>query len=182
MMRLPFLFLITSLLTGCFNSIKMPLGIEPVYQFNIEKYQGKWYEIARLPHFFEDGLSNITAEYRRNDDGGLDVINRGYSEEDGEWEQAEGVAYFAAIQNDGFLKVSFFRPFYASYVIFELDKNYQYAFVTSSDRDYLWLLARGPKVSKDLMDYFLQRSKELGFDTSKLIYVKHSQKLPPAAQ
>ena len=174
-MRILLLIFLTLSLSACLG---VPPGISPIQHINIHKYQGKWYEIARLDHSFESGLDNITAEYKLRDDGGLDVINRGYSKEDKEWEQAEGKAYFVAIQNDGYFKVSFFEPFYASYVIFELDKkDYQYAFITSNDKDYLWLLARTPNVDKKLIDYFIQRSKKLGFDTDKLIFVDHSPPL-----
>ena len=119
-------------------------------------------------------MSNVTAEYSRRDDDGLKVLNKGYSIEDREWKEIEGKAYFVNVPDEGHLKVSFFGPFYASYVVFELDKdNYQYAFVAGYNKSYLWLLARTPTVSAEITDRFLKKSAELGFDTNGLIFVDH---------
>ena len=169
-MKKTFLVLTTLLLTGCLG---MPDGVMPVKDFELNRYLGKWYEIARLDHSFERGLENVTAEYAMRKDGGVLVLNRGYSPEKKKWKEARGKAYFVNEPNEGYLKVSFFGPFYGSYVVFELDKkDYQYAFVSGPDTSYLWLLARTPTLPKEVMDRFKQRSKALGFDTSKLIYVK----------
>ncbi len=172
-MKTYLLLFTTLLLCGCLGA---PKGIEPVDGFEIDRYLGKWYEIARLDHSFEQGLSNVTAEYTLRDDGGVKVINRGFSKTENKWKEAEGKAYFVKGQDEGYLKVSFFGPFYGAYVVFNLDKkNYQYAFVTSSNKSYLWLLARNPNVSKELIDRFVNESKELGFDTENLIFVEHKQ-------
>lgn len=153
----------------------MPLRVAPVEDFDINRYLGKWYEIARLDHSFERGLEKITAEYSIRDDGGVTVINRGYSLEKKEWKEAKGRAYFVDDRNKGYLKVSFFGPFYGSYVIFELDREgYEYAFVCGPNTSYLWLLARTPYVEDEIIEQFEQTAKQLGFDTSKLIFVNHS--------
>jgi apolipoprotein D and lipocalin family protein len=158
-------------LTSCTG---IPEGIQPVKPFELQRYLGKWYEIARLDHSFERGLQQVTAEYSLRKDGGVRVINRGYSTSKGEWKQAEGKAFFVRDKNEGYLKVSFFGPFYGSYVVFELDrKNYQYAFVAGPDKSYLWLLSRTPRVSKKLLKHFLYKSKRLGFKTDELIFVSH---------
>jgi len=152
-----------------------PDGVVAVTDFELDRYLGKWYEIARLDHSFERGLNNISAEYSLRDDGGVKVINSGYSKEDNEWKQAEGKAYFVDSNDSGHLKVSFFGPFYGSYVIFELDrKEYQYAFVSGPNTSYLWLLSRTSTVDQAILDRFKKRSQELGFDTSKLIYTEHN--------
>ncbi|MFC6441490.1 lipocalin family protein [Bowmanella sp. JS7-9] len=156
------------LLSACTG---VPEGIKPVSPFNLERYLGTWYEIARMPHSFEDGLNQVTANYSLREDGGVKVINRGYDTDAGKWQQAEGKAYFVEDNQIGHLKVSFFGPFYGAYVVFELDHlNYQYAFVSGPDREYLWFLARTPTVSPELLAHFQQTAAELGFDTSKLIY------------
>lgn len=161
------------LLGGCLG---MPEGVEPVKSFDREAYLGSWYEIARLDHSFERGLSRVTAEYSLRDDGGIRVINRGYDAEKGEWKSAEGRAYFTGDAGVGHLKVSFFGPFYSSYVVFELDhENYQYAFVSGFSRDYLWLLSRTPTVEPRVIEYFLKTAGGLGFDTASLIYVSQEQ-------
>ncbi|MET0091472.1 MAG: lipocalin family protein [Candidatus Thiodiazotropha sp.] len=154
----------------------MPERVKPVDNFDLQRYLGKWYEIARLDHSFERGLDNITAEYTLRDDGGVRVVNRGYSSEDGDWRTAEGKAYFVEDPTKGYLKVSFFGPFYGAYVVFDLDpENYQYAFVSGPDSDYLWFLSRTPQVSEELLERFRRESRALGFDVDQLIYVKHEQ-------
>ncbi|MGB1289790.1 MAG: lipocalin family protein [Porticoccaceae bacterium] len=157
-------------LSGC---LAVPDGIEPVDNFELNRYLGDWYEIARLDHSFECGLEAVKAEYSLRDDGGIRVINSGRDSKSQVAQQAEGRAYFVEEPNLGHLKVSFFGPFFGSYVIFELDENYQYAFIAGNSRDYLWLLARTPEVSEELIDQFISRASQLGFDTSQLIFVSH---------
>ena len=150
----------------------MPEDVHPVDDFEVNRYLGKWYEIARLDHSFERGLSKVSAEYSMRDDGGIQVINQGYSKTKDEWKKAEGKAYSVGGATQGHLKVSFFGPFYSSYIIFELDKaNYQYAFVSGYNNSYLWLLAKTPTVKQSVIDRFISRSKELGFNTNGLIFV-----------
>lgn len=157
-------------LTGCLG---MPETVAPVDGFELDRYLGRWYEIARLDHSFERGLEQVTAEYSLRDDSGVTVINRGYSPADQEWDEARGKAYFVEDQDTAYLKVSFFGPFYGSYVIFELDNdNYQYAFVSGPDTSYLWLLSRTPQVPQTLIDDFVQAARERGFETDDLIFVK----------
>ncbi|MBL1214568.1 MAG: lipocalin [Ignavibacteriae bacterium] len=168
-MRKKYIALLTLFIAGCLG---MPEGITPINNFELEKYLGKWYEIARLDHSFERGLDSVSAQYSMRDDGGLKVINRGFNTEDNEWSESEGKAYFVNDEDEGYLKVSFFGPFYGSYVIFELDKeNYQHAFVSGNTTSYLWLLSRTPTVDEEVMDKFLNRSRELGFNTEELIFV-----------
>ena len=152
----------------------MPKNIQPVTGFELDRYLGKWYEIARLDHSFERGLSKVTAEYTLKSDGGVSVINRGFSESNNEWKEAEGKAYFVNETTSAYLKVSFFGPFYGSYIVFDLDQeNYQYAFVSGPDTDYLWLLSRTPNVNPKIISKFVKMSTERGFNTDNLIYVKH---------
>jgi apolipoprotein D and lipocalin family protein len=164
-----------SLLSGCLG---MPEKLRPVENFELSRYLGKWYEIARLDHSFERGLENVTAEYSMRSDGGVSVVNRGFSPAKGEWSEAHGRAYFVDSAREGYLKVSFFGPFYGSYVVFELDReNYRYAFVSGPDLSYLWLLSRTPEVSENVMADFIEKSASLGFDTGNLIMVKQENKL-----
>lgn len=163
----------SAILTGC---VGIPQGIAPVKNFNTQRYLGDWYEIARLEHSFEKGLSDITAHYNLRDDGGIQVLNRGYDAQKGEWRMAEGKAYPMESPDIGYLKVSFFGPFYGSYVVFGLDEvGYQYAFVTGPDRSYLWLLSRTPCVEDTVLEKFIKKAGELGFDTGKLIFVNHDR-------
>jgi len=158
-------------LTGC---VGIPDNVKPVDDFRLEKYLGKWYEIARLDHSFERGLTRVTAEYSLRDDGGIRVLNRGYSEKDKEWKEAEGKAYFVQRTDQGYLKVSFFGPFFGSYIVFELDhENYRYALVSGPEKSYFWILARSPEIEKNLRDTLIAKAAARGFDTSKLIFVEH---------
>lgn len=161
---------ILMMLNGCLG---MPKGVEPVTGFELNRYLGTWYEIARLDHSFEDGLSQVSAEYSINEDGSVKVINRGFSDQDQQWSEALGKAKFVDGSDEGYLKVSFFGPFYGSYVVFELDKeNYQYAFVSGPDLDYLWLLSRTKKVDQEVIERFVSTAKSLGFKTNELIFVE----------
>jgi len=164
------LIALVSLFTGC---VTVPGNIIPVDNFNVERYLGKWYEIARLDHSFERGLTSVSAEYSLRSDGGLRVINRGYSERENKWKDIEGKGYFVNRKDEGFLKVSFFGPFDGSYIIFDLDReNYSYALVCGPDKSYFWLLARSPRLDDDLKKRLIDKAASLGFNTKKLIYVR----------
>lgn len=161
--------LVSLLLAGCHG---YPAGVTPVKDFDIQRYLGKWYEIARLDHSFERGLEQVTANYTIEDNGKVTVVNRGFSTSKSEWKEAIGKAYFVRETDEGYLKVSFFGPFYSSYVIFGLDReSYQYAFITGPSESYLWLLARSPSVESDVLDLFVETVQRAGFDTEKLIFV-----------
>ncbi|RHW75250.1 lipocalin family protein [Colwellia sp. RSH04] len=161
------------LLTSCLG---MPDKVKPVNNFELNKYLGKWYEIARLDHSFERGLSNVSASYSLNKDGSVKVLNKGFLSASNEWQEAEGKAYFVDSTDEGYLKVSFFGPFYGSYVVFELDhEGYQYAFVSGPNNDYLWLLARTSKVPPAIVDKFISMSQSRGFNTNEVIWVEHDQ-------
>jgi apolipoprotein D and lipocalin family protein len=169
MKRLISATLLTFLLSGCLD---MPDSVTPVNNFELERYLGTWYEIARLDHSFERGLEQVTAHYSLRDDGGVRVLNKGYSPADKQWQEAEGRAYFVESTDTAYLKVSFFGPFYGSYVVFELEtEGYEYAFVSGPDIGYLWLLSRTPTVAPDIMNRFITMSRARGFDTPKLIQV-----------
>lgn len=156
-------------LCGCIGHPKM---VTPVQDFELNRYLGKWYEIARLDHSFERGLERVTAEYSLREGGGILVKNRGYSTAKDTWKEVEGKAIFARDPTQGYLKVSFFGPFYGSYIVFELDKaNYQYAFVSGPNESYLWFLSRTPTVSEELLALFVEKAQALGFKTDDLIYV-----------
>jgi apolipoprotein D and lipocalin family protein len=162
----------TALFFFLFGCAGIPEKVKPVDNFKLERYLGNWYEIARLDHSFERGLTRVSANYSMRDDGGVRVLNRGYSEKENKWKQAEGKAYFVQGADKGYLKVSFFGPFYGSYIIFELDhENYRYSLVCGPDKSYLWILARDPEIKDDLKDTLIAKAAALGFDTSGLIFV-----------
>lgn len=164
------------LLAGC---VKKPENVTPVGNFEASKYLGTWYEIARLDHSFERGLNNVTAQYSLRDDGGLKVLNRGYDTAKSAWKDAEGKAYFVETPDVGYLKVSFFGPFYGAYVVFDLDQqNYTHSMISGPDTSYLWILSRTPKMDGATKKRLVDKAQALGFDTSKLIYVVHDKATP----
>ncbi len=165
-----------ALLVSCTG---MPDGVAPVTGFEVERYLGDWYEVARLDHRFERGLSDVSATYSRRADGGIDVLNRGYDAAAGEWREAKGKAYPSGEPGEGRLKVSFFGPFYGGYNIIELDReSYRYSLVAGPDRSYLWILARSPALDDTIVRRLVARARELGFATDELIYVEHRQAEP----
>ena len=162
-------FLLLLFFAGCTG---IPANVTPVDNFRLDRYLGKWYEIARLDHSFERGLSRVTAEYSLREDGAVRVLNRGFSPSENLWKEAEGKASFMQTPEQGSLKVSFFGPFYGSYIIFELDHTgYQYALVSGPDHSYLWILARTPQLDKTILDALVAKATLSGFDTGKLIFV-----------
>lgn len=158
------------LLVACTS---MPAGITPVSGFKVDRYVGKWYEIARLDHVFERNLEQVTAEYSVREDGDIRVLNRGYNTVKQQWQSVEGRAKFVSDPQLGRLKVSFFGPFYGGYNIVELDANYQYALVVGNNRNYLWILSRTPTLNASVQQQLIAKAKSLGFPVEKLIMVKH---------
>lgn len=157
------------LLGGCTG---IPAGVTPVQPFDSGRYLGKWYEIARLDHRFERGLEHVTAEYSVRPDGGLKVVNRGQAVADGSWKESVGKAYFVGPADQAYLKVSFFGPFYGSYIVFDLDQqDYRYALISGPDKSYLWLLSRTPRLDPAQQQRLVARAAAAGFDTSQLIFV-----------
>jgi apolipoprotein D and lipocalin family protein len=166
----PALFFATSLLlSGCLG---YPKGVAPVDNFELNRYLGTWYEIARLDHSFERGLEQVTAEYSLRPDGGVRVINRGFLPDKNIWKEAEGKAFFVRSPEEAYLKVSFFGPFYGSYVIFYLDNAYQHAWITSGNNSYLWFLSRTPTVEQEVLQAFLNYTATSGFNREEIILVK----------
>jgi apolipoprotein D and lipocalin family protein len=156
---------------SCRSSPKGAVAIKP---FDVNKYLGKWYEIARFDFRFEKNLNNTTAEYSMNPDGTIKVVNRGYNYVTSKWKQAAGKAKFAGDNNEGKLKVSFFGPFFSGYNVIALDTGYKYAMIAGKDLDYLWLLSREKTIPENIRQEYLQKAVSIGYDTSRLIWVKHN--------
>ena len=154
--------------TGCASS---NADIAAVTDFQPEKYMGVWYEIVRLPHYFERGLDYVQAEYSLKPGGMIRVVNRG--RRNGEQRQIEGKAKLKnpeARPLTGELRVSFFGPFYSDYRIIELAPDYSYAVVTGSGKDYLWVLSRTPVMPAEQLRAIQDRLRELNFEVEKLEY------------
>ena len=145
--------------------------IPPVCSVDLTRYLGKWYEIARLPHSFEEGLEQVTAEYKLKNDGSIEVINSGYK--NGKQNTAKGTAQVADKSCSGILKVSFFKFIKSEYKIIRLDeKDYSFSVVTGSTMKYFWILCRKPEISTELYSELISYAASKGFEVSKIIKVK----------
>lgn len=171
-MRLPLIstLLLSFFIAAC--STSAPEGITPVGDFDIKQYEGTWYEIVRKDHSFERGLQQVTATYTLREDGQVDVVNRGFNTETQNFEEALGNARFAGANDEGFLEVSFFGPFYSAYIIWYLD-DYQTALISGPDRDFFWILSRTPSLPDTEIEALLALAEQNGFDLSDIIYVEH---------
>lgn len=171
--------LILLFLTACcaflFSCTAIPKKAKPVENFDINKYLGTWYEIARFDFRFEKNLDNVSAQYSLNEKGEVIVLNSGYNFKEGVWKKADGLAKFRKEKDIAALKVSFFGPFYSGYNVVALDDNYQHALVAGKNLNYLWILSREKTIPEDVKSKFLGIAKEIGFDTNKLIWVKHDK-------
>jgi len=162
--------LISTILTGCATTS----DIAAVRDFEPDRYMGTWYEIARLPHYFERGLDEVKAEYTLLDDGTIRVVNSGVR--DGEPQSITGTAKFRdpdAEPLTGELRVSFFWPFYSDYRIIELAPDYSHAVVTGGSREYFWVLSRKPEMEREKLEGILERAKANGFELETLEYPRH---------
>lgn len=164
------LLLSAFLLTGCRSTSEL----KAVTPFQVTRYLGTWYEAARFPHRFEKGLTSVTAQYSRNPDGTIKVVNRGYNRGKGEWKQAEGIAKFKSDPSLGWLKVSFFGPFYADYKVIYLNESYTEAIVTGPTYKYLWILTREPEIQQEHLDSLISIAAGFGFDTNRIEYIEQA--------
>ncbi len=170
------LVLVSALLTagwGCAAIFAPPL--QTVGQVDIERYTGKWYEIARYPNFFETNCENVTAEYTLQEDGTVSVLNICRSGAGEETERIEGTARVPDPDETAKLVVSFpSAPFPAPYWIIDLAPDYSYAVVGDPTRNFLWILSRTPTLDSALYESILGRIAELGYDTGRVVSVDQS--------
>lgn len=163
------------ILTSCSSSMKT---LKTVAEVDLNRYTGKWYEIARLPNSFEKGLVCCTAEYSLRPDGKIKVVNSGVKEDNpAKISSVTGKAWVPDPDEPGRLKVQFFWPFAAGYYIFHLDQeNYQYVLVGNPSRKYLWILARTPEIEDTLYRELVEVAKKYEFPVEKLIKVNQTCK------
>ena len=137
-------------------------------ELDLNRYLGDWYEIARFDHSFERGLSFCKANYSLREDGKVAVLNTGMKS--GKPSEANGKAKLT--DNPRVLRVSFFGPFYGDYRILMLDEDYQWVLVGGGSDDFLWILAREPKLSDEVREQILAEAIRRGYDVNKLIWVE----------
>jgi apolipoprotein D and lipocalin family protein len=161
-------------LAGCTGT---PDGVQAVNDFELERYLGTWYEIARLDHPFERGLTDVTAEYRPREGGGIEVVNSGFDPEADERRSAVGKAFFVDDPSVGMLEVSFFGPFYGGYNVIALDaEHYCWSMVAGPNRSYLWILGRTPELDPEVVRRLTDRAAALGFPVGELIWVDQARR------
>jgi apolipoprotein D and lipocalin family protein len=170
------LFCTLFVFSGCQSQKTTKMDNSTVKELDIQRYLGVWYEIARFDHSFERNLVGVTATYSMRDDGKIRVINQGYKNTlDGELSIAEGKAKLTG--EPGKLKVSFFWIFYGDYFVLELGDDYRWVLIGSSSEKFLWILSRTPELEKNVREHILEKTRQRGYDTSKLIWVKQKADL-----
>jgi len=164
-------------LAGCMSTSPPP-GVTAVQPFDLERYQGRWFEVARLDHRFERGMTDVSATYSVQTDGSVRVLNRGFDVATGQWREAVGRALFIDEPTTGSLKVSFFGPFYGGYHVAALDPDYRWALVLGPDFSYCWILSRDKVLDPAQREAITARAKALGVETSDLIWVSQTRQDP----
>ncbi|RYF00793.1 MAG: lipocalin [Comamonadaceae bacterium] len=157
-------------LAAC-SSVRAPQGVQAVGNFNVDRYAGHWYELARIDHRFEKGLVNTSAHYSRAQDGSVTVVNRGYDPAKDRWREAEGRARFIEDPATASLKVSFFGPFYGGYHVVALDDDYRWSMVVGSSLDYLWILSRTKTLPDGVRERLLAKAQALGVDVGQILWI-----------
>ncbi len=158
------------LLNAC--ATRPPPNVTPVSDFELERYAGRWYEIARTDQRFEKGLVRTQAYYSPNPNGTVEVTNRGFDPEKNQWEEVVGKARFIGKPTVAALKVSFFGPFYGGYNVVALDPAYQWALVIGSSVDSMWILSRKPYLPDEVRGVLLAKARALGVDEDKIVWVQ----------
>ena len=168
------LLIIVSIMGSLISCSTIPKGASPIQNFDIQKYLGQWFEIARMDFRFERNLNNVTATYTLNKNGSIRVDNKGFDYKQMKWKQAIGKAKFVGSTNIAMLKVSFFGPFYSGYNVIAIDNDYKYALVTGKNLDYMWILSRETAIPDDIKNNYIKIAEDLGYKTSSLIWTEHT--------
>lgn len=159
---------------GCANTAP-PDGVTPVAAFDVQRYQGRWYELARLDHAFERGMTNVSATYQLQPGGGVRVVNQGYDPSQQRWREAVGKAYFLGAPTTASLKVSFFGPFYGGYHVAALGPGYEWALVIGDSVRYGWILARDKQMEPQQLQQVVRQAQAIGIDPSAWLWVSHDR-------
>lgn len=166
------------ILQGCLadkgNSLK---PLETVNSVDLNRYVGKWFEIARYPNNFQKGCVGSMATYTLRDDGKINVVNECHDTSfSGKLRSAKGKAWSVDTDTNARLKVSFFWPFAGDYWIIDLGQDYEYAVIGHPQRKYLWILSRSPEMDNNVYQSILKRLQQQEYDTTKLIRTEHQTK------
>lgn len=144
----------------------------PVPYVDLNRFMGRWYEIARFDHRFEAGMESVSTYYSIRKDGKVAVQNSGWK--DGKFRVKKAVAKVPdAIGNPGLLRVSFFLNFFSDYRILMIDSSYSYALIGGGSDKYLWIMSRTPYMDEDDLAEVLFEARLRGYDVDKLVWVEH---------
>jgi len=170
MKKIVLILLIPILILDMAQSQKSPTVVSSV---DLNRYKGIWYEIARLPNFFERKLKCTSATYTLRDDGRITVLNKGnYLTDPKKSTSSQGVAWIPDKNSPAKLKVQFFWPFSGDYWIMELDKEYRFVLVGDPAHKYLWILAREKKMDEKTYNMLLGKAVENGYNVESIIRVE----------
>ena len=162
-------------LSGCGSDIaSKEIDNRTVQTFDVTRFMGKWYEIARYDHRFEEGMNRVTATYTLLDNGRIEVLNAGYK--DGKYKEIKGRAKQPDAADPGKFKVSFFLWFYADYYVLDIDPDYRYVLVGSSSDKYLWIMSREAALPDNVLQELLDKLRRRGYDTDRLVFNDFSVK------
>ena len=153
----------------------IPEHATAVHPFDLQKYLGTWYEIARLEYYWECNLDNVTATYSLREDGLVKVDNKGWNFKREEWEESVGKAKPLDDPHTAMLKVSFFGPFYAGYNVIAIDADYKYALVAGDSLDYMWILSREKTIPENIKQEYLNKAKSIGYEVDKLVWTRQDR-------
>ena len=136
--------------------------------FNLTRFLGNWYEVARIKNEFEPNMTKVKAKYSYNQDGSVKVINSGYFK--GNLRQLVGTAW--KTEDPSVLKIRFFPGIYSDYRILEIGNNYEYALIGGSSNTYLWILSRTPQLDEEILKDLVEKAKEIGYKVDLLVMTK----------
>ncbi|AUZ04648.2 lipocalin [Vitreoscilla sp. C1] len=179
-MKLPTFILIATVafigLSACqstqTNRQKTDFKTLAVEDFDVQRYMGKWYEVARFDFKWQKNLKNVTADYTLQNDGSIQVDNQGSDITTLERKQSIGKAKSNGNANNGALKVSFFGPFYSEYNVVQLDPDYRYALIFGENNDYMWLLSREKTMPDSVKQKYLNFAQQSGYDLNRLVWTQ----------
>lgn len=166
------LLLIALLTAFCLNltscSTASTVDNSTVQSLDLNRFMGRWYEIARFDHKFERDMQQVTTIYAIQDNGRVKVINQGLK--NGKWKTSEGKGKLTT--TPGLLRVSFWGPFYSDYRVMMLAPDYSYALIGGENDKYLWILSRSPQMRQDTRNQVLREAQRRGYNTNNLIWVQ----------
>ncbi len=163
-MRLYSLFLL--LLAGCSTCNANPVDNTTVSEFDLDRYMGKWYEVARIDNRYQRNLTAVTAEYSLGKGDRITIVNRGYNPSNGEWREVE--ARGETTSTVGRLKVSFFLFVTSEYNIMDLGENYEWALVGTKSSNFLWIISRTPALPADTLNHIISLAEKRGYNINDI--------------